>query len=136
MLINNFFRAMNEESERKTVSVARPKHPLVRMMRKHRLGLFPLNSPDTLTDMRLANVSNQGGLVKDVSKSFNVHKILEESGGKTILDFNPFSTIDFRFESFSLKDKTTFIWKQFLDFVQNNRSNQRIEKLVKTELIK
>jgi hypothetical protein len=75
-------------------------------------------------------------LYKRESNNLDVNKILEETGGKTVLDFNPFSTLDFKFEDCSLKDKTTFIWKQFLDFVQNNRVNQRIEKLVKTELIK
>jgi len=31
-----------------------------------------------------------------------------------------FSTIDFRFDEYNPEDKSKFVWKQFLDYVQVN----------------
>lgn len=66
---------------------------------------------------------------------FDINKILEETGGKTILDFNPFSTIDFKYDDFTISDKSNYVWKRFLDFVQDNKANQRIDRIVKKHQI-
>ena len=55
----------------------------------------------------------------------DINKILQESGGRTMLDFNAFSRINFSPDRSDTSDKSSAVWKQFIDFMMTDKYDLR-----------